>query len=245
MVLNITYINNFIKFFNKYNNDFHNLNGSQIGSYKAHHQEAHIALTSEIELSTSTFCHFFHDAFVRCNISPDDISPLIFSFLNKIIRDGTDQSYAQSKFTMTEISYFKDFIQRYSDSFEGHGITNPFVSRIENTVDPETIPSNSQTVITLSDLNKSSNSTMFESLFDKMEQSLIGIINKTIHDKVGEELIKHLGVNKNLTSYQINECRNKLGYTYQNIMKKENQIKILESHLILVFIYNSGQGPIV
>ena len=230
MVLNIKHINNFIKYFSKYNN-FAQLNGSQIGSYKTHHNESYVALTSDLELSANSFYQFFHKAFKQCNIEPDKTSAQLFSFLNNIIKNDTTQAYAQSHFDQSEISYFKDFIKKCSDSYEGLNILNPFNSVVENTQMPISDLSDSQTINTLAELNLSINdSVKLESFFEIMERNLSSKLQKTLHDQVGEELHKHLGINKNMTSQEVNDCKNKLGYTYQSIMRKENQIRIIESH---------------
>ena len=50
---------------------------------------------------------------------------------------------------------------------------------------------------------------------------MIEKIKYAVHDQVSIEMIKHLGINKNLTSSEVNNLCNKLGYS-QNILKKRS-----------------------
>lgn len=69
------------------------------------------------------------------------------------------------------------------------------------------------------------------SLFKKFEENIVSKLDTTINNRISSEMIKHLGIDRNLTSSQILEYKNKLGYAYQSILKKKNQMKILNSHL--------------
>ena len=230
MDLNVSHIIIFIKYFAKYN-DNSQLSGHQIGAFKTHNKDAYAVLKSDLELSDITFCQFFYKAFERCKVDTDQMTPHIFSYISQIIKKDTDQAYGQSHFTKDEITYFNNYIINYTNSFEGLGISNPFISQISETPQHTLTPSNTQTINTLSELNNSIDQETFCNFFEKMEQSLINKLQQAVHNQVGEELQKHLGISKNLTSPEVNELRNKLGYTYQSIMKKENQIKILETHI--------------
>ena len=56
-------------------------------------------------------------------------------------------------------------------------------------------------------------------------------IDSTIDTRITGQLQLHLGVNKKLTSNEINDMKNKLGYVYSNCLKKKNQILILQTHI--------------
>ena len=65
-------------------------------------------------------------------------------------------------------------------------------------------------------LNHSAVSGTFCTFFERMEQNLITKIQQAksswqIHNQVGEEMEKHLGITKNLTLPEVNDLRDKLG----------------------------------
>ena len=111
------------------------------------------------------------------------------------------------------------------------GITN----QSNNSVISDTItPSDSQTVNNLMFLNSSQESNAnsnITALLKAMEDSLLSRLDSSINTRISSELNKHLGVDKNLTSSQVIDYKNRLGFTYKKIIQKENQVKILETHI--------------
>jgi len=94
------------------------------------------------------------------------------------------------------------------------------------------VPTYSQTLNTLLELHSSSNSNQtIITLLSELQSSFISQIKEAVHKQVSEEMVKHLGINKNLTSIEVNQVLNKLGYTYKSILKKQNQILLLKTHI--------------
>lgn len=56
-------------------------------------------------------------------------------------------------------------------------------------------------------------------------------VDATIHDKLASELHKHLGINRNLTSEDIEKYQLKLAYTWNQYLRKDNTIKNIQTHL--------------
>jgi len=56
-------------------------------------------------------------------------------------------------------------------------------------------------------------------------------VGTSIHDNLASELNKHLGINRNLTSEDIERYQLKLAYTWNQYLRKENSIKNIQTHL--------------
>ena len=128
--------------------------------------------------------------------------------------------------------FFKNFIDKATSFFNQFNISN---SQIIEDTQVTSVPSNSQTITSLHNLNQLDDSQKSQldllSLFKKFEENIVSKLDTTINNRISSEMIKHLGIDRNLTSSQILEYKNKLGYAYQSILKKKNQMKILNSHL--------------
>ncbi len=48
-------------------------------------------------------------------------------------------------------------------------------------------------------------------------------VDASIHDKLASELHKHLGINRNLTSEDIEKYQMKLAYTWNQYLRKEER----------------------
>jgi len=239
MVHTVNDINTFCKYFRNYSQDYANISGHNIGGFKSNYKEAYTALKQDSELSSTNLCDFFYTAFYGITIDPEDIPTATFNFLSDIISKGSSHSFSQSKFSQAQFDQLNSTLKSTTASFTSLNLSNPFSTNII----PETqqqqitenvsseIPSDSQTLDTLIRLHSTPEETnVLSELFSKLESSLINKIELTVHKQVSEEMIKHLGINKNLTANEVDQVCNKLGYTYRSILKKENQILILNSH---------------
>jgi hypothetical protein len=113
------------------------------------------------------------------------------------------------------------------------------------------VPSTQQILSLMNnDLNNSNNDTSsrqssnaqsnipcnFEELLEKaikniFVNSIKDQVDASIHDKLASELHKHLGINRNLTSEDIEKYQMKLAYTWNQFLRKENTIKNIQTHL--------------
>lgn len=229
------HVNTFCKFFVKYHSDYdNNVTGNVIGSFKGNYKDCYnILIHNNCELNATNFCQFAYYIVSTANMDADDITTGIYKFINDAITKKPNYGL-KSKFTDDHILYFKNFIDKANSHYNQIEISNPFVI---NETQLQT-PTNTQTVETLDELNTSetaSNSSLsqaeFAILLKQLEENLVTKLDLTINSRISSEMIKHLGIDRNLTSSEILTHKTKLGYTYQSILKKKNQINILKSHL--------------
>ena len=177
----------------------------------------------------------------KANITDDNLNNHINSFLTFILNNKS-KKIANSDTSDEFLKSIKDLFDNLHSNYLGLNITNPFSTVITDTQNSQSQNSRDQSLITdtqtaetLASLNRSAvnvdSSFNFSEFYDKLETSLISKIDETIQNRVTHELEKHLGLRKNLTSHQIKEELDKLSLTFQSILKKKNQIKLLESHL--------------
>ena len=62
-------------------------------------------------------------------------------------------------------------------------------------------------------------------LLASLKNDLVVSLDSTINNRISAELEKHLGVNRELTSDQVEKYQIRMGETYSKILKKENSIK--------------------
>ncbi len=246
MVLN-SQINKFCKYFLKYRSSYTDINGHHIGGFKRANTDFEQAIQSEanLQLDVNTFAEVFDSIFNKCNIAPEDCSSTLHAFLKDIV-DTIPPKFAQAQFSQSQVSHYSKFLSDMTNSFTGLGIENPFNPQVisatpsqdssngSNGTSSESAnyinltPSDQDTLNYLEYLNQSKH---LEELFIKLESTLASKLESAVQSKVSEELSKYLGVNKNLTSSEVTDLKNKLGYTYQSILRKENQVLLLETHL--------------
>ena len=236
MSLNPSHINNFCKYFikkrNSYNND---INGHVIGPFKTNNKNSYNELAKDnVELNTSNFCQFFYNSLSNTNLDPGDLTHSIYLFLSDAIK--LKPEYANScSFTDDQILFFQNLINKSNEEYNELNISNPFIVR--NTQSFNSIPSDTQIIQELDSLNSNDDSIVSKldatiiNRISNMENSLLSKLDDKINSRISSEFNKHLGVDKNLSSDQVTYYKNKLGYTYNSILRKENQIQILKSHL--------------
>ena len=108
---------------------------------------------------------------------------------------------------------------------------------------PETPLTTIQTQTTINQMNELNTTQVAQSnnsqltneslaiLLSSLKNDLVVSLDTTINNRISAELEKHLGINRELTSDQVEKYQIRMGETYSKILKKENAIKILESHI--------------
>jgi len=243
-------ITNFCKYFLKYRTAYNEINGHHIGAFKKNNADflSSIKTSANLDLDVATFTQFFDKAFDESQIKPEECTSVLYAFLTDIVAKESTQSYGQAHFSTDSVNKYSKFLSDMTASYSGLNIANPFSTQDStqiitatlsqnitdtsaNQPDPKSandIPSDSQTLLNLEYLNQSST---LEEFFNKLESTLVSKLESAVQNKVSEEITKYLGINKNLTSGEVIDVQNKLGYTYQSILRKENQILLLQSHL--------------
>jgi len=242
MVHTLQDINKFCKYFRNYSQDYANITGGNIGGFKSHNKDTYEALKSQdAELSHTNICEFIFNAFNKITIDPEDITTATFLFLTDIKTKGIDQKYGTSKFNETQFNFLGSLLDSTTSGFNSLSISNPFTNQVITDTLPgineeeshHPTPSDSQTLddlIHLYSTQTKDTSSLFTDLFTKLETSLITKIESVVHKQVTDEMVKHLGINKNLTTSEVDQVCNKLGYTFRSILKKEHQILLLTTH---------------
>jgi hypothetical protein len=136
------------------------------------------------------------------------------------------------------------------DQWTSLNIDNPFVSSpiiVNNYHNLNSNASQSNNLNTCLESNDNSSNNLFqdshnssqffknlENLFKRLETLENGFgekIEQLIHDKITTEFSKHLGIDKNLSSDQLVQFTNKLEFTHKSMIRNDNHIKILQTHL--------------
>ena len=245
----ISALNDFCKFIYSKNNDYpNNITGQSIGSFKNHHKTSwEILKTKSSTDPTNNLTKFIYEIFSDNQISIDDFSSITSLFVQQIALNNPKLGHYQL-FDNNQLELFKNFQKDMDDQWRNLNLENPFASsqivlnnnrnstssRNENSNNVSNANSSNNTNF-LQDLN---NSTQFlsslENLFKRLETLENGFgekMEQIIHEKLTNEFHKHLGVEKNLSSDQIIQYTNKLEFTHKSMIKNNNHIKILKTHL--------------
>ena len=247
----ISALNDFCKFIYSKNNDYiNNINGHCIGSYKSHHKTSWETLKAKSQTDpTVNLTKFMYEIFSDPDIAIDHFSSFTSLFIQQIAVTNPRLGNF-SIFDNSQLELFKKLKKEMDDQWTSLNIENPFASspivinNNHNLNSNASLSSNVNTGLESSD-NSSNNllqdpnsSSQFfrnlENLFKRLETLENGFgekIEQLIHDKITTEFSKHLGIDKNLSSDQIVQFTNKLEFTHKSMIRNDNHIKILQTHL--------------
>ena len=218
MSLDINTFTDFVNYFEAYVHD--KITGGHIGGYKSKHSIAYEALRviTNIELSIDNFAQFFMLAFDNLNAEEKNYPISLASFLLNIVRLGSTAHFGKSTFSDDDILVINGKLEKLKNR---HGF------RYTNPLDSSSQPINGTT------FNNTISYSQAVNILDNLSELVTSqnSVNTDIAKAVRDEVVKYLGIKKQLTSTQVNEHCKKLGFTFQKILKKQNQIKILDTHL--------------
>ena len=232
----IQHINVFCKFFIKKRDNYtNNISGHVIGSFKSNHKKSFDELIkNNIEFNANNFCTFFYNCLSTSNLEPDDLTSPIIIFIQDAIAKKPKYGNT-SEFSEDHIAFFKNLIEKSNELYNDIQIYNPFIITDTQSQSGQNTPTDSETLDNMNLINNNSNTSFLTQnnmvdFFKKFEDTLISKLDATINNRISSEMIKHLGIDRNLSSQQVSDYKKKLGYTYNSILRKENQIQILKSH---------------
>jgi hypothetical protein len=87
------------------------------------------------------------------------------------------------------------------------------------------------TLLVNSFLNDSNFKNFFEQLQLNIQNGICSQLDDTINIRIASEFQKHLDINRELSSDQIENYKIKMAETYNKILRKENNILIMKTHL--------------
>ncbi len=231
-------LNNLCTYLLKYKHKYSELSNNVIGYFKR--SEAYRQLQNGIDsvLSVDELGNFITECLQKKQdaLYFDETSAPTFQFLTTANK-FPDTLYGTTKFTETqlqafkvwtdkaEIEYYASIQMSHSAPSNGNNSTNSIQSSSQDSA-------SNATLNVLHDLHEDlATDPEMSHYFAVFQDKMIDRIDKTINTRLSTQIEKHLGTNKQLSSQQVIETENKLGFSYQSYIKQENHIKVLESHL--------------
>jgi hypothetical protein len=227
------------------NSLYKNVNGHHVGRFKAKDAYKILSNHSTLELKVGCFKEYFLVLLTEILKYPtEDLKSFFFTSTTSFIRDFLDfdiifGNIEENKLDESEKVLLTNFLTSSNAHYESQAtIEDPNLGQII----PET-QENTNTQITINqmaELNSATKTQINNSqltnesltiLLASLKNDLVVSLDSTINNRISADLEKHLGVNRELTSDQVEKYQIRMGETYNKILKKENSIKILESHI--------------
>jgi hypothetical protein len=238
-----------------------NINNHNIGGYKKRKIAYTVLFNiSKVDLEVNTFKQFFIPIVNSFDYEDTNVTQIFSGNNVDLIQDFLDFGMEKvgksiaNKLENEEIEILQNFIDKSSNRFDRNVIINETISsghrslRSNSSSGPVSDDAAEQILDELNG-NQTNSSTQISSNlssvnFEKLiESSILKVfstsfstsfkeqIDKTIHDKLSSELNIHLGINRNLTSEDIEGYQIKLALTYNQYLRKDNLILNIQTHL--------------
>ncbi len=150
------------------------------------------------------------------------------------IRDCRDYSThftanSNHKFQDSDKAIYAEFVEKGESMYEITDSFNSVFNGFQRSVIPETLTEAEEEGS--SDEHTALNDSRIISFFELFKTEMMEMLNTSVNDRIASEFSRHLGIDRELTSDQVKEYQKKMMYTYKKILIKQNDIKILETHL--------------
>jgi len=218
------------------------MNGHNIGSFKSSKPEAYAILReiAKFELNKNNFADFLvsitnetlkyeshrtHFSFTSTRFI-SDCRDLDFLFCGEASNNLADKKECFAKFmTAADSIYDQDIsISQVLSTPIDSNQQQPSMPQTGITLRSQTSPSSTSLDNSLADSIINSNS--FISFFKKLNEEM----ENTVSTRVANEISRHFGVERDLTSDMIERQQQDMSNTYNKILRKKNDIQIFATH---------------
>jgi hypothetical protein len=242
-------------------NLYKNMSGSNVGSFKANYSNDYAILRAitKFDLNKSNFTNFL--ATITKETLKHEPNRAHFSYSStRLISDCRDLNVLfcneASNNLQDHRDCFTEFMRAAEEIYEINGtICSSFLqtpgdmTTTEDTrglsqVQPQQVQPQQRQLRSSSTLNLSQESSLAESIissdaftnfFKNMNEELGKVLDKkldsTVSAKIANEISRHFGVEKELTSDMIEKQKLAMSNTYNKILRKKNDVSIFKTHL--------------
>ncbi len=248
----------FCTFFERYRLDnlYKNMSGSNVGSFKANYSNDYAVLraVTKFDLNKSNFTYFL--ATITKETLKHEPNRAHFSYSStRLISDCRDLNVLfcneASNNLQEHRDCFTEFMRAAEEIYEVNGtISSSFLqtpgdmTTAEDTRSLSQLQPQQRQLRSSSSLNQSQECSLAESIissdaftnfFKNMNEELGKVLDKkldsTVSVKIANEISRHFGVEKELTSDMIEKQKLAMSNTYNKILRKKNDINIFKTHL--------------
>ena len=240
--------NTHFNIFCKYFNSTKQINGHSIGQFLrtgSNYEQSYLHLKAQIitidKLNEANFIEFLYKILILKNednqivIDPTQVSVASFSFLKKILKDASKLNEDQKSVITEIVNKIESANANLEIESSTQNLNEPLIiyetqANDSNSITNPTINGNLISKL-LDEFNIKFQKNFKDGFNTELKDELMESCNKTIHNELANEFQKHLGINKNLTSEEINLKKKKLANTINKVLVKNNHIKIYDSYI--------------